>query len=116
MPSGDLGALAVGGVAGRSEWTRHPGGCAGAGPGLAEKAPRPGRPRGLQTGPSGMAWPLVSMLMGHVSQGKFLWREKLLFSHSVVSDSLRPHGLQHAGPPCPSPTPGVHPNPRPSSR
>ena len=30
------------------------------------------------------------------------------FSHSVVSDSLRPHGLQHARPPCPSPTPGVY--------
>ena len=29
-------------------------------------------------------------------------------SHSVVSDSLRPHELQHAGPPCPSPAPGVH--------
>ena len=29
------------------------------------------------------------------------------FSHSVVSDSLRPHGLQHARPPCPSLTPGV---------
>ena len=29
-------------------------------------------------------------------------------SHSVVSDSLRPHELQHARPPCPSPTPGVH--------
>ena len=29
------------------------------------------------------------------------------FSCSVVSDSLRPHGLQHARPPCPSPTPGV---------
>ena len=28
------------------------------------------------------------------------------FSHSVVSDSLQPHGLQHARPPCPSPTPG----------
>jgi len=34
---------------------------------------------------------------------------------SVVSDSLRPHELQHARPPCPSPTPGVHPNSRPSS-
>ena len=32
------------------------------------------------------------------------------FSHSVMSDSLRPHELQHARPPCPSPTPGVHPN------
>jgi len=29
-------------------------------------------------------------------------------SHSVVSDSLQPHELQHARPPCPSPTPGVH--------
>ena len=32
------------------------------------------------------------------------------FSRSVVSDSLRPHKLQHTRPPCPSPTPGVHPN------
>ena len=38
------------------------------------------------------------------------------FSHSVVSDSLRPHESQHARPPCPSPTPGVHPNSSPSSR
>ena len=30
------------------------------------------------------------------------------FSRSVVSDSLRPHESQHARPPCPSPTPGVH--------
>ena len=32
------------------------------------------------------------------------------FSHSVMSDSLWPHELQHAKPPCPSPTLGVHPN------
>ena len=32
------------------------------------------------------------------------------FSHSVVPDSLWPHGLQHARPPCPSPTPGVYSN------
>ena len=32
------------------------------------------------------------------------------FSHSVVSDSLWPHGRQHARPPCPSPAPGVYPN------
>ena len=37
------------------------------------------------------------------------------FSHSVVSDSLRPHKSQHARPPCPSPTPGVYPNSHPSS-
>ena len=30
------------------------------------------------------------------------------FSHSVLSNSLRHHELQHARPPCPSPTPGVH--------
>ena len=32
------------------------------------------------------------------------------FSRSVVSSSLRPHELKHARSPCPSPTPGVHPN------
>ena len=38
------------------------------------------------------------------------------FSRSVVSDSLRPHKSQHARPPCSSPTPGVHPDSRPSSQ
>ena len=38
------------------------------------------------------------------------------FSRSVVSNSLRPHELQHARPPCPSPTAEVHPNPCPLSR
>ena len=37
-------------------------------------------------------------------------------SRSVVSDSFRPHELQHARPPCPSPTPRVHPDSRPSSQ
>ena len=32
------------------------------------------------------------------------------FSHSVVSNSLQHHGLQHTRPPCPSPTPGVYTN------
>ena len=31
------------------------------------------------------------------------------FSHSVMSNSLWPHESQHTRPPCPSPTPGVHP-------
>ena len=35
------------------------------------------------------------------------------FSSSVLSDSLRPHELQHVRPPCPSPTPRVHPQPMP---
>ena len=38
------------------------------------------------------------------------------FSHSDVSDSLRPHESQHARPPCPSPAPGVYPNSCPLSR
>ena len=38
------------------------------------------------------------------------------FSRSVVSDSLRPHESQHARPPCPSPTPGVHSDSCPSSQ
>ena len=38
------------------------------------------------------------------------------FSCLVVSDSLQLHESQHAMPPCPSPTPWVHPNPCPSSR
>ena len=37
------------------------------------------------------------------------------FNRSVPSDSLQPHESQHARPPCPSPTPGAHPNPCPSS-
>ena len=38
------------------------------------------------------------------------------FSRSVLSDSLRPHESQHARPPCPSPTPGIHPDSHPSSQ
>ena len=41
---------------------------------------------------------------------------RVQFSRSVVSDSLWPHGLQHARPPCPSPIPGVYPNSCPLSR
>ena len=49
--------------------------------------------------------PLVKLLM-HAAQ----------FSRSVVSNSLRPHGLQHTRPPCPSPTPGANSNSWPLSR
>ena len=38
------------------------------------------------------------------------------FSSSVVSNSLLPHESQHARPPCPSPSPGVHSNSCPSSQ
>ena len=42
--------------------------------------------------------------------------EHVQFSHSVVSDSLWPHGLQHTRPPCPSATPRTYPNSCPLSR
>ena len=38
------------------------------------------------------------------------------YSRSVMSNSLQPHESQHARPPCPSPTPGVHPDSCPSSQ
>ena len=38
------------------------------------------------------------------------------FNHSVMSDALQPHGLQHARPPCPSPTPGIYSNSCPLSQ
>ena len=44
-----------------------------------------------------------------------MWISSVQFSHSVVSDSLQPHESQHARPPCPSPSPGVHSDSRPSS-
>ena len=46
----------------------------------------------------------------------FFFFSPLQFSRSVVSDSLRPHGLQHTRPPCPSPTPGACSNSCPSSQ
>ena len=50
---------------------------------------------------------------GHSLSKKF---SSVQFSHSVLSDSLRPHESQHARPPCPSPTPRVLWDSHPSSR
>ena len=47
---------------------------------------------------------------------RVLFLGKVQFSCSVMSDSSRPHESQHARPPCPSPTSGVHPDSRPSSQ
>ena len=44
------------------------------------------------------------------------WFSSVQFSHSVVSNSLRPHESQHARPPCPSQTPRVYSNSCPLSR
>ena len=48
-------------------------------------------------------------------QGCICFFSSVQFSRSVVSDSLRPHELHHARPPCPSPTPRLHSNSRPLS-
>ena len=53
---------------------------------------------------------------GAIVKLKTKTKTSVQFSHSVVSDSLWPHESQHARPPCPSPTPGVHPDSRPSSQ
>ena len=52
-------------------------------------------------------------LMGLPAHTQF---SSVQFSRSVMSDSLQPHGLQHARPPCPSPTPGAYSNSCPSSQ
>ena len=55
-----------------------------------------------------------SRYRGNISEHNksHIWKthSSVQFSCSVVSDSLRPHGLQHARPPCWSPTPGVYSN------
>ena len=45
----------------------------------------------------------------------FKYKFSVQFSHSVVSDSLRPRESQHARPPCPSSSPRVHSDSRPAS-
>ena len=59
-------------------------------------------------------WPF-SFARYSISQS-LLQFSSVQFSHSVVSNSLRPHESQHARPPCPSPTPEVQPDSRPSSQ
>ena len=50
------------------------------------------------------------------SSNSTLRHQSVQFSRSFVSNSLQPHGLQHARPPCPSPNPGVYSNSCPLSR
>ena len=67
-----------------------------------------------------MSWPNVTMItMTTYFQNNCKYVSEVnsvQFSRSVVSDSLHPHESQHTRPPCPSPTPGVHPNSCPLSR
>ena len=50
------------------------------------------------------------------SFSSYLINNSVKFSHSVLSNSLKTHGLQHARPPCPSPTPRLYSNSYPLSR
>ena len=67
---------------------------------------------------------LVLLLQWQRLRGLRLWKSiennkyifQVQFSHSVVSNSLRPHGLQHSRLPCPSPTPEACSNSCPLSR
>ena len=66
---------------------------------------------------------LCRSLVNHVttgnkltSTGQFPHLSSVQSTHSIVSDSLRPHGLQHARPPCPSQTPRVYSNSCPLSQ
>ena len=52
----------------------------------------------------------------HIVSTMIICYYSVQFSRSVVSNSLQPHESQHARPPCPSPTPGVHSDSRPSSQ
>ena len=63
--------------------------------------------------PFPVLWPLLGCpnLLAYLVQFS-----SVHFSRSVMSNSLRPHEPQHTRPPCPSPAPRVHPNPRPLSR
>ena len=63
----------------------------------------------------GLASKDVLTLFKKVEQGMYCDKGSQ-FSHSVVSDSLPPHGLQHIRLPCPSLTPGVYSNSYPSSQ
>ena len=69
------------------------------------------------------AWLMPFLGLEHHFVPTWKWRcqccmliSSVQISRSVVSDSLRPHELQHARPPCPSPTPGVHSKSRLSSQ
>ena len=70
---------------------------------LAWRIPGTGEPGGLPS--------LGSHRVGHDWGDLAAAAAAVQFSHSVMSYSLWPHGLQHTRPPCPSPTPGVYSRP-----
>ena len=79
--------------------------------------PPPGDFPDLRTDPTSLVSPALA---GRFFTTSAIWEappwHSVQFSCSVVSDSLRPHESQHVRPPCPSPSPGVHSDSRPSSQ
>ena len=70
------------------------------------------------TGDGDCSHEIKSLLLGRkgmINLNSILNSSSVQVSHSVVSDYLWSHELQHPRPPSPSPTPGVHPNPCPLS-
>ena len=78
----------------------------------SRKVQRPHRPSWSLS--SDFLW-VTKVVMCSLEGKCFYFSTSVEFRCSVMSNSLRPHELQHARPPCPSPTPRVHPNPCPSS-
>ena len=78
--------------------------------------PRRKWPSRRLTGEGTSCWPLCQArwekFLGKsiLRRAEKVKKNSVQFSRSVVSDSSRPHEPQHTRPPCPSPTPGVHPN------
>ena len=70
----------------------------------------------MTTGKISIRWTFVDKVMSLLFNMLSVQFSSVQFSHSVMSDSLQPHELQHARPPCPSQTPGVYSNSCPSSR
>ena len=64
----------------------------------------------------GYSYQVAKVLELQLQNQSLQWFSSVHFSHSVVSDSLRPHEWQQTRPPIPSPTHGVHSDSRPSSQ
>ena len=64
----------------------------------------------------GLTGAILASLLQRSTLFNLLSLSSVQFSRSVVSYCLRPHESQHTRPPCPSPTPGVHSDSRPSSQ
>ena len=79
-------------------------------------APQPVSPQIGNAGNEPMCKATRPSAAGHGDADRAQGIFSVQFSRSVVSDSLRPHEPQNARPPCPSSTPGIHPNTCPLSQ